>query len=905
MSIGVLVQVHGNSSGIFPLGSFAGATGISQQYFHSLGTGFIATSLTMGCWAANTGGPQSQLEMFFPNFSSEQFIASPLINHNGTWQVRTANLVGAPNIPNPYIIRQGDFFTVRLRVTDFTGNYNRPVYCSQAGSPPSYWGFWTLTGTVIQQPNSTNRTPTGTITSRTPTFSFQYVANGYPGASYRIRVRQGTTVIADTGPVSSTMSDQQTITRAYNSGNFPNMFTELQYGVSYNWQLEITNNQGVTQPYVQTNFSISPHAPTATISAPLTGLFDRTPQLVATPNDNLGHSITETYWQMRQGTTVIGESLPSVNNMSPTYDPSNVSFWKAGAQELEYGQTYNVRLQVKCSDNVWSSFITHTFAIGDYRPTVTYLQPAEKVDTLEPTIEATYSSVLSQSKTHHKFEIWDATATNLLAETEVISSSSSPFSQVYEDDSPWETYTALNWGTTYVAKALARDSDGIWSQDAGRTFKTNSAPLAPTNLQPDATEITITTPTLSATFNDPDIGDTPINMEVEMRDADDNSLVISRVEGGSGTSFQVFIPDGLEIDHSYQWRTRFEDQGGLWGAWSAWATFSIIEGATATFTHPVHNQILDSPLQTFTWTYSHPTNSAQATGRLRIYPEGSQVLLYDSGIRPGSYLSQQLPINLLQNNSVYQAQVTVTDETGGIGMSDRIRFYTEWEGPPQPDNIRVTPMNDQAVVLIEWDMSESEEFMAYRVYRRDPSDVTPIWVMIDEISDLNTLSYNYHFAPHDTTYQYSVTVVGDIMGAYLESSIDEFAETSLFFPHRTILTDRMNPEFFELILDRNPSRSENFEREHTVLQALGREKPTTHYGRSYSEIVSVSFSIKLPYEDIIKELKAFIARGQTILYRDGRGRRMWIALAGYDLQEELPNQARLSLECRTVYAQER
>jgi hypothetical protein len=122
MSIGVLVQVHGNSSGIFPLGSFAGATGISQQYFHSLGTGFIATSLTMGCWAANTGGPQSQLEMFFPNFSSEQFIASPLINHNGTWQVRTANLVGAPNIPNPYIIRQGDFFTVRLRVTDFTGN---------------------------------------------------------------------------------------------------------------------------------------------------------------------------------------------------------------------------------------------------------------------------------------------------------------------------------------------------------------------------------------------------------------------------------------------------------------------------------------------------------------------------------------------------------------------------------------------------------------------------------------------------------------------------------------------------------------------------------------------------------------------------------------------------------------
>lgn len=752
--------------------------------------------------------------------------------------------------------------------------------------------------------------PTGTLNTVNPTilatFDDTSEASGDPELrhtmeNYRIYILDGNEdIIADTGIIPATdIPDTE-----YIEANFPEAFTELVYSTRYTLRVQTTCSEGHTG-YGETSFTTTSHYPVVTITAPVSGASDRTPQFVSLYSDPAGHNHINTAWFIYHGTELIAESLPGLNTLTPTYDHENATVWLYG-EALQYGETYRVQMRAQCEEFSWSDLSTRTFAIAAYTPvaTLTVDSPAAKVDTLTPTFAATYTSSLGNSKEAHKFEVWDSTGTIMLGTTGEITSSSSPFEALYSNVL-FTTHANLAWGTQYILKVFVKDNEDIWNVpvagSAGyKVFKTNSYPTTPTALSPDnGEEITSLTPNLTATFNDPDSGDTISVMEVEMREAEDNTVVFLRAEAQTTSQFAVFVSDGLEIDTTYQWRVRFTDQGSLQGTWSNWATFTAIEGATITFTNPVYGEVFDTPAQTFTWTYSHPSAIPQASGRLRIYTLSGTVPIYDTGIVSGSYLSQVIPPTLLSNEVEYRARVDVTDTNGEQANSGYVFFTTLWEGPAQPTNIYAFPDSDISSVQIVWDTVEVDEFREYRLYERD-SEGTNSWTFIDQVLDIDQGSYEYYYAPSGRSIDYTVTVVSIIDEAMLESKIETFASATLLFPHITWFMDSEDPNLYAFSLERNPTRDELYSRQAVYTETLGRIKPVVHLGKAINNTVNITFRMPAPYRDTIAMIKFLITRGKPVLYKDSRGRRIWVSLHDYNLRDLLPNQAEISLDLRAI-----
>src|SRR5690606_7615472 len=115
---------------------------------------------------------------------------------------------------------------------------------------------------------------------------------------------------------------------------------------------------------------------------------------------------------------------------------------------------------------------------------------------------------------------------------------------------------------------------------------------------------------------------------------------------------------------------------------------------------PTPGEVLDSPVQTFQWAYSHPAGISQQSGRLRIYAVNALLPLYDSGIVQGSYLSQAIPTTLLKNNQTYRLVLQATDQNGEVGTTGPIYFSTAWETPAQPGNLIIDQNNTEAYLRL-------------------------------------------------------------------------------------------------------------------------------------------------------------------------------------------------------------
>lgn len=686
-------------------------------------------------------------------------------------------------------------------------------------------------------------------------------------------------------------------------------YTSLQYGNTYQVRLRVLAG-GTWSTFATRTFTIASISVSTSILKPDSGLFDLTPDLQAVFTlNNPDDSIDQTEWQMWDGAVQIGQTAPGVN---AGISPSTLTYDFGGNwltyTPLQYGKTYTVKMRAKTSTGYWSPYASRSFSIAAYAPVATITAPTTKIDTLNPVISGTYTSSLGFSKQAHIFQVYDSNG-NLIGSKLVTADSTSPFSTTYQLDGTWDTYTALNWQNQYYFLVRVQDTEDIWSDASfpppsgavyAKLIRTNSYPSPPTNMLPmNGATVTTRQPQLSATFQDPDNGDTPLLMEVEVVGVTNPAYSVNRIESDADEVFQMLLSDSLVIGHTYSWRTRFTDQGGLQGAWSSWSTFTVAEGVETYFTNPTQNVTLTSPIQTFTWTYSHPSGVAQASGRLRIYNQTGSVPIYDSGTIAGTYQSQVLSTTLFQNNKTYRALATVTDANGDSATTGYVYFNTLWVGPDQPLNISVDNQSDEGRVRITWLPVSIPNFKRYRIYRKDTTEAYPQFILVDEVQDMSIGQYDYYFAASGKHYEYAVTVVEDSTGAELESTIEDSAGTTLLFPSHTWLNEQYDPVNIRVQLMFNPTRTEKYSRSSAYATTIGRSRPVLHIGRAYSEQLELTFMLRLPFEEI-DILKQMIARGEPVLYRDGRGRRMWVGVVDYTLQDMLPNRGVLTLSLTAI-----
>jgi hypothetical protein len=192
-------------------------------------------------------------------------------------------------------------------------------------------------------------------------------------------------------------------------------------------------------------------------------------------------------------------------------------------------------------------------------------------------------------------------------------------------------------------EADANERLDIWSTEKGSSYdayivvdySTNTVPNAPTNPSPTGSAIVNTlTPTFTATFSDPNAGDTQSNYQILLYE--DNGTTLKWDSGTiAGTTInKVYNGPALTGNTYYQWKVRSADAAGAWGAYTALQRFkanSIPNVPSISLTQsPTTDVTTLTP--TFNVTHSDPdATDSQLTGYQIVLETSGGTAVWDSG----------------------------------------------------------------------------------------------------------------------------------------------------------------------------------------------------------------------------------------------------------------------------------
>lgn len=592
------------------------------------------------------------------------------------------------------------------RVVRIPFDQSKPIYVEN-GAPRLYAdldGVWsTPTGEqrlidhvyfVVEYevpPNAPTLTsPAGTVWTLSPTFQGTYSQpDGVPIAGVQVEVQ--------TSGGSAVWSTTVTSGLSGSSWAVPYGGPALTSGTQYRWRAR-TACQGaglIWGPWSgwQTFTPVQNAPPSATPTSPTGGaaVGTLTPTLQWSYSDPNGHAQAAYQVQVRRqsdGATMWDTGTVASGAQSVVY----------GGTGLQNGTVYEWRVRVYDGWD-WSSFSAWAAfqpLIAPDPPTLT--SPSGVIDTLQPLIAGTYNRATGGPEGGWQYQLRSngVTIYDSGAITGAIASG-----QTYGTDNPSDTPStppALQWGTDYEVRARSRDTSGAWSAwSAWVPFRTQSAPLTPTGLQPpDGAWTTDTTPVLQWTHVDPD-GDPQTAAEIAIEEDATGQAVTGyprQVTGAAG-SHEVVTALTATPPTRYRWRVRTLATPGVgWGAWSSWRILWVTTELTVAIASPPDGSTVTAPGPVVQWAIAGGSGQ-QATWRVRVY-EGGQ-LIHDSGAQSGAATTYALPTTLLRTGHDYVVRVEVTD-TAGYAASAESAISCAWTPPPTIAGLKAVPVGSQEVV---------------------------------------------------------------------------------------------------------------------------------------------------------------------------------------------------------------
>ena len=725
------------------------------------------------------------------------------------------------------------------------------------------WDNWGAAGpystlqsfTIVQVPNApSSLSPTGRVITLTPAFSFAYSdPNGYALAGYEIILYASdqATIIWDSGALTSddggAVAGHSTVTKTYPGS------PALAWGTQYYWKARVQSNAGGSPwssytSLVGMNTNAYPTQPTA--MNPATGAIIRTltPQLAATFNDpDTGDTPTAHHIQVLNngtGATVVDRTVTNTNQYEQIVAGDSLAWETWYKWRINYTDTGSLV-------GAWSDWAT-------FKPTqgpsaVLNWPPVWREDTFTRANSA--SSLGSSESAAAASEAWVA-----VAGTWGISSN-----QGY-----CATAAALAMATLTGVANGDLSCDVVWA--TGTTCGTVFRQQDTSNYW----RAVITGAALSlikrVAGTDTTVGSyafTPVN----------GTTYTVRVVH-SGTSITAYLNGTSQITATSQTDLQAATGAGL---------FSDNSTAPLFDNFSLKDLYVETPVTTYTWTYSHPALLAQQSYELIVYASDGVTVVWDSGIVYSAATSVQQPYGYLQNGTTYKMQVTVWCTDGTSGQSSLVSFTTAWTPPADITGVTVTANNAAGRIDVSWTASAlgSSVFLQYNLY---VSRNGGAWTLHTKIPNKATTVYSYYEAASGDSVALALTQTEVFFTTTLESA-NKVSGSAVQTLDRAWLTEAANPGTYQAQLQYMPKVKFSPTKDVVDLLLFGRRATVRHEGLDSTgtpicyEQASSTFRLTgdalHAADTYLAMLKSLNARATTCMFRDEWGQRLYV---NWDLQ---------------------
>ena len=317
---------------------------------------------------------------------------------------------------------------------------------------------------------------------------------------------------------------------------------------------------------------------------------------------------------------------------------------------------------------------------------------------------------------------------------------------------------------------------------------------------------------------------------------------------------------------SILWRVKTYSTDGLVSEYSDQAAFTAAgKPDTPVLTKPNATENTSRPL--IAWT---------ATGQVMYQAQvlqGSNVV-WDSGEVASTSGEVQAGTNLSDNTS-YTAKVRIKNQYDLWSDWASKAFTVDFELPNKPTFDIVKDLVRASIRLTVTNPTPDGTggFSYNEVYRRK---VNGSWVKIASNIARNG-TYEDCAMASSQPYEFMIRTIGTY--GYMDSDI-KYADIRVRNSQLASISDK--GVYVPLIYD--PKRNISLNIDRALMKFAGREKPVSEFGESKDFGIAMSFVIK-DIEDL-DILMALVESGETLLYRDNRGRKIYCTIGGLSIDEE-------------------
>ncbi|MBP1971575.1 hypothetical protein J2Z83_003726 [Virgibacillus natechei] len=351
------------------------------------------------------------------------------------------------------------------------------------------------------------------------------------------------------------------------------------------------------------------------------------------------------------------------------------------------------------------------------------------------------------------------------------------------------------------------------------------------------------------------------------------------VSGSSGSKTYRIPANSLNIGE-YEWQVRTISEYGFESSWSSMGVFGVGDLTPDPVIIEPGDVVPVSDLKVV-W---ESENQEEYQIEL-VSPNG---VVWTSGWSNSD--TEDSVDGILQNGIPYtiQLRVRAVDNLWSAWVSHS--FTVDYTEPAKPEFTFVND-NEKSTITVYIDnptpTGTDPDVISQNLYRRTGNTD---WIKIAD--SLNANDYFVDYTPaSDTVYEYYVNIRGDN-----ETNADSDVFNALVKVKRAILSiaNELNKS---IRLERVRTRSGGNNYNATTRIFAGRRLPVTEFGESVEGTLDIECLVNQDEFDLLLNL---IERNETMLYRDGRGRKKYVTISNISINDEFINRYSVELPLSEV-----